>query len=82
MNISYEEPQMTCCGLAGPFGFGKKHYELSMKIGELHLLPAVRAATRDTWLVAEGYSCRKQIEDGTGRDAMHLFELIYRGMHI
>lgn len=82
MDIDYEEPQMTCCGLAGPFGFEKKHYDLSMKVGELHLLPAVRAASKDTWLVAEGFSCRKQIEDGTGRDVMHLSELIYRGMHL
>ena len=60
-----------CCGMAGSFGFEKDKYELSMKIGELRLLPAVRNAGADTIIVANGTSCRHQIMDGTGRVAKH-----------
>lgn len=65
------------CGLAGPFGFEQGHYEVSMKIGEEKLFPAVRNADKKTPIVAEGYSCRKQIEDGTGRKAMHLSQVMW-----
>jgi len=61
-----------CCGMAGAFGYEADHFELSMKMAELDLLPAVRAADEDTLLVANGTSCRHQIEDGTGRPARHL----------
>ena len=61
-----------CCGMAGAFGYEAKHYELSMKMAELALLPAVRAADDDTLLVANGTSCRHQIEDGAERTARHI----------
>jgi len=61
-----------CCGMAGAFGYEAEHYELSMKMAELDLLPAVRAAADDTLLVANGTSCRHQIEDGAGRTARHI----------
>jgi len=61
-----------CCGMAGAFGYEADHYELSMKMAELDLLPAVRAAADDTLLVANGTSCRHQIEDGAGRTARHI----------
>lgn len=80
MGIDYEEPWEGCCGLAGPFGFERGHYEVSMKIGEEKLFPAVRGAGPDTIIAAEGYSCRKQIEDGTGRKALHLAEVIRQGL--
>ena len=60
-----------CCGMAGSFGFEKDHYDLSMKIGELRLFPAVRKASKETIGVANGTSCRHQILDGTGRKALH-----------
>jgi Fe-S oxidoreductase len=61
-----------CCGMAGAFGYEADHYELSMKMAELDLLPAVRAAYDDTLLVANGTSCRHQIEDGAQRSARHI----------
>ena len=60
-----------CCGMAGSFGYEAEHYELSMKMAELDLLPAVRAARRDALLVADGTSCRSQIAHGSGREAVH-----------
>ncbi|MFL1895476.1 FAD-binding and (Fe-S)-binding domain-containing protein [Aquimarina sp. 2-A2] len=60
-----------CCGMAGSFGYEKEHYDISMKIGEQTLFPAVRKAPTDTIIVALGTSCRHQIEDGTQRIAVH-----------
>jgi FAD/FMN-containing dehydrogenase/Fe-S oxidoreductase len=65
-----------CCGMAGSFGFTKDRYDLSMKIGELVLLPAVRAAGKDATIVASGTSCRHQIHDGAGVRAQHPMELL------
>ncbi len=65
-----------CCGMAGSFGFDKKKYEVSMAIGERVLLPKVRAAQADTLIVTNGYSCREQIEQGAGRKALHLAEVL------
>ncbi len=60
-----------CCGMAGSFGYEKEHYEVSMQIGELVLLPAVRHLPQDAIIAAPGTSCRHQILDGTGRKALH-----------
>ena len=71
-----------CCGMAGAFGYEAEHYEISMKMAELDLLPAVREAPPDTLLVADGVSCRQQIRHGAGRQAMHaarLFEMALAG---
>lgn len=68
--------ESTCCGMAGAFGYQAETYAISMKIGELDLLPAVRAARRSTLVVADGTSCRQQIRDGTGRHAMHAAEVL------
>jgi len=65
-----------CCGLAGNFGFEAGHYEMSMAVGELALLPAVRASAPEAVILADGFSCRTQIAHGTGRRALHLAELI------
>lgn len=75
-----EEIPSGCCGMAGSFGYEKEHYELSLKIGELVLLPAVRDASKDTLIVASGLSCRTQISDGAGRSAIHLAEAIARNL--
>ncbi len=66
----------SCCGMAGAFGFDAKHYEVSMKMGEADLLPAVRAASAQTLIVADGTSCRHQIHDGTGRTALHVARVL------
>ncbi len=63
--------QATCCGMAGSFGYQAEHYEVSMRMGESGLLPAVRAADADTVVVADGTSCRHQIRDGAARDSVH-----------
>ena len=60
-----------CCGMAGSFGYEKEHYEVSMKVGEQTLFPAVRNASKDTVISANGTSCRHQIKDGTQREAKH-----------
>lgn len=66
-----------CCGMAGSFGYEKEHFEISMKIGELVLLPAVREADPGTIIAAAGTSCRHQIKDGTGRKALHPVEVLH-----
>ncbi len=76
MGLDFEEPQKTCCGMAGSFGFEKTHYDVSMKIAEEGLFPAIRQASTDTYIVADGFSCRTQIKEGTGRQALHMGELI------
>jgi Fe-S oxidoreductase len=65
-----------CCGMAGSFGFERDHYDVSMAVGELSLLPAVRSAARDTLIVADGFSCRTQIAQATGRRALHLADVL------
>ncbi|WP_413253554.1 FAD-binding and (Fe-S)-binding domain-containing protein [Streptomyces mirabilis] len=65
-----------CCGLAGNFGFEKGHYEVSKTCAEEQLLPAVRAATPDTLLLADGFSCRTQLEQLAGRKGRHLAEAL------
>ena len=70
-----------CCGMAGPFGFEEKKYAVSQAIGERVLLPAVRQADPDTLIVSDGFSCREQILQGTGRKAVHLAEVLQRALH-
>jgi len=65
-----------CCGMAGSFGYDQKKYDLSMKIGELSVFGPVRAASSDAVICAPGTSCRHQIHDGTGRDAVHPIQLL------
>lgn len=70
-----------CCGMAGSFGYEKEHYDLSMKIGELKLFPAVRKASKDTIISANGTSCRHQIFDGTQRKALHPVTILKEALH-
>jgi FAD/FMN-containing dehydrogenase/Fe-S oxidoreductase len=75
-DLEVEAVESSCCGMAGNFGYEAEHYDASMRMAELALLPAVRAATPDTLIVADGTSCRHQIADGTrgdgpGRRAVH-----------
>ncbi len=77
MGLAIEEPQIGCCGMAGSFGFDARHYPVSLKIAEENLLPAVRRTPLFVPIVADGFSCRTQIKDGTGRQARHLSEFIW-----
>ena len=70
------EVDAGCCGMAGSFGFEAEHYDLSMRIGELRLFPAVRAEPATTVVAASGVSCRQQIAHGTGRAARHPLEIV------
>ena len=65
-----------CCGMAGSFGYETEHYDLSLKIGEDRLFPAIRASAEEVGIVAPGTSCRHQIADGVGRTARHPIEWI------
>ena len=73
---SLECPDTGCCGMAGPFGFEKEKFDVAQAVGERVLLPAVRRAAPDTLIVADGFSCREQIQQSTGRTAMHLADVL------
>jgi len=79
-NYSVEEIPSGCCGMAGSFGYEKEHYDLSMKVGELVLFPAVRNTDADITIAAVGTSCRCQIKDGTGREALHPVEIMFEAL--
>jgi Fe-S oxidoreductase len=68
----------TCCGMAGAFGYEAEHYDMSLKIGELAVLPTIRAASAETLIVAGGTSCRHQIADGAARKAEHVARILDR----
>ena len=76
LGLDYEVLDSGCCGMAGSFGFEADKYEISVAIGERRLLPAVREAPADALLVADGFSCRTQIEQLTDRRAVHTAEAI------
>ena len=76
MGIDWSAPAPGCCGMAGSFGFDEEKYDVSMAIGELELLPAVRQAATDSLIIADGFSCREQIAQSTDRQALHLAEVI------
>ena len=71
-----EQVNAGCCGMAGAFGFEREHYEISMQIGGQALFPAVSAKDAEWEIAVTGVSCRQQIEDGTGRSAKHLVEIL------
>ena len=74
--LEVAEIESGCCGMAGAFGYHAEHFDVSMQMGELDLLPAVREQHDDTLIVAPGISCRAQILDGTGRIALHPAEVL------
>jgi Fe-S oxidoreductase len=80
--LDVQELNAGCCGLAGSFGYeGGEHYRISMHAAERTLLPAVRAAGRDALIVADGFSCRTQIEHGTGRAALHTAQVLQQALY-
>ena len=78
--LAVETVASSCCGMAGAFGYEAEHYETSMAMAELGLLPAVRAADRDTLIVAAGTSCRRQIADGADREAWHVARVLEQAL--
>jgi Fe-S oxidoreductase len=74
--LEVETVESSCCGMAGAFGYEAAHYAVSIKMGELALLPRVRKAAADELIVADGTSCRHQIRDGAGREAIHVARVL------
>jgi Fe-S oxidoreductase len=81
LGLDFKELDSGCCGMAGSFGFARDKYEVSIACGERVLLPAVRAAAPDTLLLADGFSCREQIAQTTGREALHLAQVLRMALH-
>ena len=75
-DLAVETVESSCCGMAGAFGYGADTFDVSLKMAELSLLPAVRKAESDTLILADGTSCRHQIKDGTGREALHVARVL------
>jgi FAD/FMN-containing dehydrogenase/Fe-S oxidoreductase len=80
LGIDFQSPAPGCCGMAGSFGFERDKYDVSIAIGELELLPAVRQAPSDWLIIADGFSCREQIAQGSPRHALHLAEVLQMAM--
>ena len=79
-NYSVETIPSGCCGMAGSFGYEAEHYDISMKVAELVLLPTIRKTEPDTLIAAAGTSCRHQIKDGVGRKSYHPVEILYEAL--
>ncbi len=77
LGLEVTEPESGCCGMAGGFGFESEHRDVSVAVGEQALLPAVRDARSDTLILADGFSCREQIRQETGREALHFAEALH-----
>jgi len=75
-DLKVETVESSCCGMAGSFGYKADTIDVSLKMGELSLLPAVRKAAGDAIIVADGTSCRHQIHDGAGREALHVARVL------
>ncbi len=81
MGLDFEVLDSGCCGMAGAFGFEKEHYDVSIACGERVLLPRVREAAKETVMIANGFSCREQIEQATDRRALHLAQVLELAHH-
>jgi Fe-S oxidoreductase len=81
-DLEVETVVSSCCGMAGSFGYDANHYDVSMKMAELSLLPKVREASAETLVVADGTSCRHQIRDGARRDAQHVARVLEQALDI
>ena len=80
LGMEVDRPPQGCCGMAGAFGFAVETHDIAEAIGERMLLPAVRKAPPSTLILADGFSCREQIEQGTGRKTLHIAELLHERM--
>jgi Fe-S oxidoreductase len=79
-NYTVKEVDSGCCGMAGSFGYEAEHYDISLKMAERRLLPAVREAAAGTLVVAAGVSCRQQIKHGAGKQALHPAQVLRDAM--
>jgi Fe-S oxidoreductase len=79
-NLTVRTIESGCCGMAGAFGYAAEHYEVSLRMAELDLLPALRRAPEGALVVADGTSCRQQIADGVGRAALHVARVLERAL--
>ena len=75
-DLAVETIESSCCGMAGSFGYNAETIDVSLAMGELSLLPAVRKANPDAIIVADGTSCRHQIADGADRNALHVAQVL------
>jgi Fe-S oxidoreductase len=75
-DLEVETIDSSCCGMAGSFGYEAEHYDISMQMGSLSLFPAIQAAGDEALIIADGTSCRSQIEHGTGRQALHVARVL------
>ncbi|MBX3526060.1 MAG: FAD-binding protein [Rhodoblastus sp.] len=80
LGLEVDRPASGCCGMAGAFGFEADKYDVSVSAGERMLLPYVRRASEDDLVVADGFSCREQIEQGTGRPTSHVAQILERAL--
>ena len=76
LGLDYQLLDSGCCGMAGSFGFEAGHYDISMNVGELVLLREIRNASRETLIIADGFSCREQIRQATDREALHTAQVL------
>jgi FAD/FMN-containing dehydrogenase/Fe-S oxidoreductase len=76
LGLDFQVVDGGCCGMAGAFGFDEHHIDVSLKVGERVLLPAVRAAAPDTFVMVNGFSCREQVQQTTGRRVWHLSQIL------
>ena len=74
--LEVETVASSCCGMAGAFGYQEETYDISLQMAEASLLPAVRAESDDSYIVADGTSCRHQIKDGTAHNALHVARIL------
>ena len=75
VGVSWGEADWGCCGMAGSFGYEARKYDISMQVAERHLLPALRTAP-DALVIGDGFSCRSQVKQGAGRQALHTAQVI------
>ena len=80
LGLDFETLDSGCCGMAGSFGFEAEHYDISIRVGQRALLPAVRSASPETLVIADGFSCREQIAQAAGREALHVAEVLEMAM--
>lgn len=80
--LKVEKIESSCCGMAGAFGYEAEHFDVSMRMAEASLLPAVRSAPDGALIVADGTSCRHQIHDGAGREALHVARILERALPV
>jgi Fe-S oxidoreductase len=81
-DLNVEPIESSCCGMAGAFGYNADTFDVSLAMGELSLLPAVRKAPHDAIIVADGTSCRHQIRDGSGREAVHVARVLAKSLAV